>query len=542
MNLFNKTFKTTLLFIIFLELLSFCAYAYPTFNKTAFLIILLVTLILSLIKLEYGLYIVLAELFIGSKGYLFYFELGGTSVSIRIGLFLILMSVWLFNIFRSRLKINSKTINNPKNITTLQNHKIPTTYWLLFLAIIWGILYGLLRGNSFNNIFFDANAWLYFAYIFPFLSVFKTKEQLYNIISIFSASLIDIILKSLFSLWIFSHQIIGISYDLYRWLRMSGVGEVTPVAGNFYRVFFQSQIYALIGFFIVLCLAIDYYWYYGQQTKNTNVIPNEAKRSEGSREQRIKPRDSSLTLGMTFTFLLSFFSFLTITISFSRSFWLGLLGGLALMFVALKLIFRETWARLLKLFGILILAAILNFGFLYLFISFPPTAGDVSLASLIGDRASPGDAAGSSRKNLLVPLLLADALHPIIGSGFGTTVTYKTLDPRILASSPNGIYTTYAFEWGYLDIWLKIGLAGLLIYLYLIWQIVKKGIARLMTNDVRLTTYDKYLTLGLLLGLIALLITNIFTPYLNHPLGIGYIILLSVAINIFQENKIHTNP
>jgi O-antigen ligase len=516
MTFFNKTFKITLLVIIAMELLSFLGYFSPLANRIAFFAILLAALILSLEKLEYGLYIVLAELFIGSKGYLFYFELGGTSVSIRIGLFLIIMSVWLFKSGYTRIKTQKNANTQITNLPTYKLTKLPTTYWLLLLAIAWGIIYGLLRGNSFNNIFFDANAWIYFAYILPFYGVFKTKEQLYNIISILAASLIDIILKSLFSLWIFSHQVIGISQDLYVWLRTSGVGEVTPVAGNFYRVFFQSQVYTLIGFFIVVCLAIGYFWHKRQETSD--------------KRQAI------------IFFLLSFFSFLTVTISFSRSFWLGLLGGIALMFISLKLYFRETYSRLLKLVGVMALAVVLNLGFLYLFVSFPPTAGDVSLASLIGDRATAGDAAGSSRKNLLVPLLKADVEHPIIGSGFGTTVTYKTLDPRILASSPNGIYTTYAFEWGYLDIWLKIGLAGLLIYLCLIWQILKKGIARLTINDPRLTTCDKYLTLGLLLGLIALLITNIFTPYLNHPLGIGYIILLSVAINIFQENKIHTNP
>ena len=74
MNLFNKIFKQTFLFIVLAELLSLCGYLLPDFNKIAFLIIVALTLILSLYKLEYGVWILLAELFIGSKGYLFFFD------------------------------------------------------------------------------------------------------------------------------------------------------------------------------------------------------------------------------------------------------------------------------------------------------------------------------------------------------------------------------------------------------------------------------------------------------------------------------------
>ena len=109
MNLFGKYFKTSLLFILFALILSFFAYFFPLFNKVAFFVILALTLVLTLEKLEYGIYILLAELFIGSKGYLFYFDAGGVSVSLRIGLFLIVMAAWLYRRIEKRdfkLKLN----------------------------------------------------------------------------------------------------------------------------------------------------------------------------------------------------------------------------------------------------------------------------------------------------------------------------------------------------------------------------------------------------------------------------------------------------
>ena len=90
-------------------------------------------------------------------------------------------------------------------------------------------------------------------------------------------------------------------------------------------------------------------------------------------------------------------------------------------------------------------------------------------------------------------------------------------DPRIVPTTANGSgeFTTYAFEWGYLDMILKFGILGTLIYLILIFKVLKKLFV---------------INLGFALGLIALLVINIFSPYLNHPLGIGFVILCSSIV------------
>ena len=130
-----------------------------------------------------------------------------------------------------------------------------------------------------------------------------------------------------------------------------------------------------------------------------------------------------------------------------------------------------------------------------------------------------------------MPLLNKIKLHPILGSGWGTLVTYESFDPRIVtAKNPKGEYTTFAFELGYLDLLLKFGLAGVLSFLYLICQLLIK-IKKTAINTAN--EFDKYFLLGLLLGLVALTITHAFSPYLNHPLGIGYIIVLyTIIINL----------
>src|SRR3989339_750364 len=175
-----KLFKTTFLFIVLIELLSIFAYLIPEFNQISFSIIVFVVLILSLYNLRWGLSIVLAELFISSKGYLFYLGLGGLNISIRVALWLVLMSVWfskyILTLCRCKERNNNGMIWQSRihhYIKGLLRHPAPhndiKSYFIpLFIFIAWGAINGLLQGNDFHNVFFDFNGWVYFSFIYFF--------------------------------------------------------------------------------------------------------------------------------------------------------------------------------------------------------------------------------------------------------------------------------------------------------------------------------------------------------------------------------------
>ena len=57
----NKIIKNTLLFIILAEILSFLGYYYQLVNFITFFVITILVLILSLYRLKYGLFILLAN-------------------------------------------------------------------------------------------------------------------------------------------------------------------------------------------------------------------------------------------------------------------------------------------------------------------------------------------------------------------------------------------------------------------------------------------------------------------------------------------------
>jgi O-antigen ligase len=118
--------------------------------------------------------------------------------------------------------------------------------------------------------------------------------------------------------------------------------------------------------------------------------------------------------------------------------------------------------------------------------------------------------AATARRNQIKPLFTAVADHPILGSGFGKTVTYFSTDPTI-----QGYRTTTAFELGYLDLWLKLGLVGVIIYVWWIIGLWKK-IAKTMWS------------IPFIIAGVALVVIHLTSPYLNHPLGLGWLMLTSL--------------
>jgi len=542
-----KKFRLYFLLIFLVELISFGSFLFDQnglsiIREVSFFIILVITLLLAVHKLEYGLLILFVELFIASKGYLFFYEYQGTQISLRIALFLVVMSAWLGKVLlkwaggKSTFDVNEevdkyilkskqvfKDFSDFKNFSenakkkfkgVTQKNYLITIYFLLFIFLGWGLINGYLQHNSLSDIFFDFNGWIYFGILFPLLYVMQLKNEvvenfLNELLIVFSASITWLAIKTLFIVYGFSHGLLPIVYEVYRWVRVTGVGEITRMDSGFVRVFFQSDIYVLIGLFVFISLIL-YYWQKGENDEQKN---NKTKKQY---------------LVLNYIILILLIS--TTLISFSRSFWVGLVAGLLFYCFVVFLFFYKEWKAILITFSSLILAVALSIGLIYGIIKFPyPDPNANFSASMFTDRASAlsGEAGVSSRWNLLPELSKKIKKVPLQGSGFGATVTYITQDPRVLEQNPSGEYTTYTFEWGWHDIVLKIGLLGALIYVVLIVKIFVDGVAGIRNYELGIT---KLTTIALLAGLVMVVVTSAFSPYLNHPLGIGYLVLVSVIL------------
>lgn len=468
----NISYKKTgfiLLTITIIELLSFGAYFYSPLKLIGAILITAITLYLTLKNLENGLLILFAELIIGSKGHLF--ELG--PVSIRMIIFAIIMLAYLIKLFNKE----------ERQRLVLQIKEFKATKYLIVLAsfILLALLAAFYHHNNLSNIFADFNAWLFFLLIFPILSVYyQAKTEVYERLkTVAVASFVWLGVETFIILYIFTHNL-GIISDLYLWLRRTGVAEITPTLGSWPRIFIQSQIYAAI----VLVM-----------------IPFLKRRS----------------------WLLIILAWGICLLSMSRSFWLAMVAVLALGFL-LQLIFfgwSKIWSKIFLVIG----GFLASVALILLVVYFPiPKPGTFSADSFM-KRVSldSGEAAVASRWSLLPVMWQEIVKSPVLGFGYGKTITYKSSDPRVLQNSPDGNYTTYAFEWGYLALWLKLGLLGLLAYLTLITITILDGLKKWRKGNV---------LAGILsLGVLVLVVVNFFTPYLDHPLGVGYLLLALTLIN-----------
>jgi O-antigen ligase len=499
--MFNKKFwRPTLLFIVLIELISFATFLLPELRIISFTLIASAFLIASLIDLKYGILIILTELIIGSKGgYLFSLEMDGSSLSIRITFWLILLSVWFMKTF-----LPAVFKKQTKQLLIINNTWFKY-FGILMVFILWGLLNGFLNHNSFSNIFFDFNGYLYFLLIFPLFSILINKnadaiKSISNkIIQVASMAILWISAKTLILLFLFSHKLDYINSYLYSWVRTSGVGEITQVQGGFYRIFFQSHIFVLAAFTVFLIIAISFI--NNQKYKIKELIKNKQ-----------------------FIFLFSFLVILSMTslVSMSRSNWVGFIISLGLIFI------YSAWRFKLK--GVITFSVLsatlfaLSFVLVVGLVKFPyPKAiGGFATGDLFAERASEikNEAGISSRWNLLPELSKEIKSSPLLGQGFGSTVTYISNDPRVRNNNIDGVYTTFAFEWGWLDTWLKMGILGFLSYILflfvLINKLIKKSIAKNYNNNIIL--------IAIAIILIALSAINFFSPYLNHPLGIGLIL------------------
>jgi len=485
---FKKAGVLMLVFLV-MEILSFLFFAHPWLNSSILLILSLLVVVISAYRLEYGFLVILAELFIGSMGHLFFINSVYGQLPLRIAIWLAFMGVFTVQLIAKK--------SYRQSLRNFQSFKFLA---ILGIFVVIALINGLLRGHAGNLIFSDFNSWLFFLLTLPAAIIYGDgdKAALGRLKTLFFAGALWMSLKTLIFLFIFTHDS-AISAEVYTWLRRTLSGEMTPTKTSWPRIFIQGQIYSGMAFFLI-------FWMNQAEFKLKDIFK----------------RGNFLYLFTAAVFLSA------LAISFSRSFWAGVLAALLFSFLLVwrfysfkKMIAAGLWTLGAAAFSCLIIYAVSAWPYVH-------KAGNFG-SSFIDRVSNSNEAAVASRWSLLPALMSEIKKEPFFGQGYGATVTYVTSDPRVLESSPSGVYTTYAFEWGYLDLWLKLGLLGLAAYLLLLYQLIKNGLKNGWTRQPEIF-------FGLTAGLIFLAVTNIFTPYLNHPLGIGIIVLSSCLI---RPNKIY---
>lgn len=504
MNLLSKRFVFWFLFsLLTVETLSFIGFFERNVAYLTFVLVALVALILTLKNLKYGLWFLAAELVIGSHGYLLYGGSVESGLSLRITLWLIVMAVWFMNVlFKPR-----SYFNYYKEIFLNSAYRKPLIGILLvlFISAILGYF------NNENSLWLiEAKRWIFALILLPLLYVIRSRKDLIEIGVIILLSLAWSFFKTIFILYVFSHGFMPLMFEIYGWTRYSLLGEITRMNdGGFYRIFTQSHIFMIPAFLLAWLFSLK--------------LPS------------IK---NSLNLSLNKTWLRIIygalvFSSMVIIVGLSRSFWLGLLGACLVTVFLLLIKYKPNLLSVIKNLGALLVTLVFSLLLLLLVVKFPfPQPTTEIDYSLLTDRVTKLDESAASARWFLLPVMWEGIKEaPLLGHGFGKTLTYYSTDPRVQESTVDGYYTTSAFEWGWLDIWLKTGLIGIFFTLWFIWLILKETYGLYKKSD----NHEALIGLGLLGSTFALVVVHFFTPYLNHPLGMSYLIGLVLVLRVYNS-------
>lgn len=468
------------------ELLSYLGYLAPDVRVAALVGIVLGAVLLACLDLRWLFALLLAEMAIGAHGRLFHATVEGFPLSLRMALFGVLVIGWGIHVMRGCSRI-----------LHFRHANVSGPLLLLVAAVTLGVVRGVAEGAPLKAVFEDANGYGFLLLVPIGLDLFSGRESFAWLTRVLSGAVAWLAVKSLVLLYLFSHAFGPWLTDVFDWQRSLRLGEITRLGGGAVRVFSSSDVFLLPAVFIGAFLAWE--------------------------------------LGRRKIFLWTALVLAAFLLGMSRSFWLGAALAAAFMlpvFVRMEVVPFRRMGEFLGT-GVIILA--ISVGALALLALFPiprPVQDGGAWASY-GGRLAGSDAAATSRWSQIPPLQDVIARSPIIGSGFGATIRYRSDDPRVIELSPGGLVTTGAIEWQYLEIWLKMGLLGVIAVVWLWWRI---GLFFWKTVETARGS-DRLLSAGMMLSFLAFVAANIFTPYVNHPLGWSFLTLVIVGLHAAQQSE-----
>ena len=460
-----------------ITIISAVTFRVPFVHEPLFWLITAATFGLTVHRVEWGLYIILAELLIGSKGHLFWFTLIDDvewgRIGLRIGIFGAVMVAWaIHKIWKRQMP------------TLFMDSSL--TYVLPFLIMLgYAVVRGFMQGYGVSQIMSDANNWMFVVLVFPIVDVIKTVPDFFDQCRrIIAPAIAFMVTKAVVFFVVFAAGISQVTVWLYHFERQTGGGQLAPAADGMWRIYFWSELFLIPA--LVILAGIVYSRY----------------------DKRCVMRLPTFALwGVVLGIMLTLF----------RSFWLGAFVAVVVWIGAMVLARKHIelqWKSLAAVVGVLVLSAAASvFVIQGLGQGLSNMSGGVPPA-VQKELFSTGEPGIQNRLNQFTPLVEKIWESPVVGSGFGAHITYESIDPRT-----TGAVTTHALELGWLDLMMEIGILGLILFLIWLGYIVRT-LWQALSNSPK----QVYWILGLIAGGVGIGAVHMVSPFLNHPLGIGFIL------------------
>ena len=424
-------------------------------------------------------FIIIYELVLGGGGRVIML---GSQLTIRYFLFFMAMLYYLMVILRDVLveKLSFKD---------LANKRMNPTLWFLivfFALFMFAIFNGYRNGYALSDIFESSKGFLFILMIFPFSVFVDSKDKAKRLVKAFvnSTVILAIITFIVFIVFGLNHE----SFNFFNYFLTKWSYGYIALRNGFPAVFMKTSPYMAIALIYELNIYIN-----GTEKKNKRKMFNIFILIEGI----------ICTMSMGIWIATSVGFFLVIIISILNRKNIKTTSG--------KSIFIE-------LLPMIIIIAITQVIFNQFFSNF--------IVSVIDNRIDSTDISYVVKSDQLIRLTSVWLENIFIGKGFGIRIFFELGKFR----SESMIH----FELSWNQLLVNMGLVGFAAYMLVIYEPVLTFFRGLFKK--RYKSEDIIFVLTLCIGIFMLCIISLVNPFMNNPIGIGYLALYLSTINLYRND------
>lgn len=456
----NTSFRNWLLILTGITAVSLVVFRMAQVETVVCSLIVVAVFALALWRLEYGVLALLAEIMTSGNGHLLEIHAGAAVISLRMGLFGVVMLAWVIDIVRKQ------------RVAALMRERAVHAILAMLVVILWGLVNGVwIEHLPLASVLADGNNWLYFAALLPVfdLATRAHRAQWFSqVSSLVRAGVVFLCAKAWLIFVLTAGVGSAVATYLYHFVRQTSGGQIAPASYGMWRIYEWPQLILLPALvYLVAKLLVQ-----------------------------VRVRAAQKWTVVALLVVVS-----TLVLTLFRSFWLGAIAGLGCM---------ALW-YVRKQFGVVVKTKMIVVGLVIastLFIMGVGTtlawlhSGTPSIQKEIFTTGEPGV---QNRVAQAGPMWMQIKSAPILGSGFGTAITYESTDLR-----EQGRFTTAALELGWFDMWMEVGMVGVLVFIGFLVFIFRGA------------------QLWVVCSVIALVVVHLVSPFLNHPVGIAILALIFV--------------
>lgn len=340
------------------------------------------------------------------------------------------------------------------------NKNILLVFLVALLFLIGNFYLGLKNHHSLLFIIQDLLPFIFFLLIIPAKEYFDAEKIYAHLFHWLLAFVAASSLWSILNLILFRTGVSVLHANYYNWLRDFALAKITYLDSGFWRIVFPEHLLLIPAMIFLIALYI--------KTKDKLIL---------------------IFLGL---------ANIVLALNISRAYLL------ALLFALLILKYQTKFLEWLKISVITLTSFIL----LFFVINLSLSQGQALGLNILGLRL-PGitqintDPSANNRLQLLGPIWKNIKSSPVFGQGLG-------LDLNFVNAQGQNI-TTRHFDWGYLEIWAKLGL---------IFLVAFTGIWLVLIKNLFSQTKKQALALACAAALLAILVSNIWAQTTLHILGV----------------------